>query len=127
LSITAEKKTRTWSARGVRTRTNISRFSMACGLRKATREPAPGADGFTMPTVLILNTVQTAVRKWTEVRKVEYLKINSVDRTDVLIRADSIKCVLQTKNGSMVYIDGDIAIETGASFDTLADVLTKEE
>lgn len=57
----------------------------------------------------------------------KYLWINSVDRTDVLIRSDSIKCVLQTKNGSKVYLDGDIAIETGASFDTLADVLTKEE
>lgn len=57
----------------------------------------------------------------------KYLRINSVDRTDVLIRADSIKCILQTKKGSKVYLDGGIAIETGASFDTLADVLTKEE
>ena len=57
----------------------------------------------------------------------KYLKIKSEDQTDVIIRTDSIKCILQTNNRSRVYLDGDIAIETGASFDTLADVLTKEE
>ena len=57
----------------------------------------------------------------------KHIRIESVDQTDVLIRADSIKCVLQTKKGCKVYLDGGIVINTGAPYDLLAAVLTKEE